>query len=287
MKSTGLLPFNEMQHHLVMSLAGDHLILELVSVETVGLAGALRGLFQRHLSGEGNRSPIARVEVSGKIAAGTLAPILGQALSGLQSLHAEPLAGMPLEVQLGLDHARIGLVDLSGVMPNALSAKQCQTYAHAWVAQMLHLDPSATVIRWELLEHSRKLLVSCVDRQVVDSVTEFSLQTGLRFSSCRPAVLSVLNRYQARNESALDRTLVWIEASAGGGRSPKIQLLRQQGRHLAALWRGWVPEARPGGGKDEALDEAVGRFQRVNTAGSAAAIEHLAWPVPAAAGILT
>jgi hypothetical protein len=270
-----------MQHKLVLSLAGDHLVLELVRTDTIGLGQVLRSLIQRRAGLNLNRSSVARVHMAGPMPASNPLPLLGQALSDLQAQHADALAGTPLDVQLGLDHARIGLVDLSGVALSSLTAKNCDTYAHAWVEQMLHLHPSTAVIRWELLEQSQKLLVSCVGRIVIDALTEFSSNSGLRFSSCRPAVLSLLDCYQAlgvRTDSVPARDLAWTEATADGGRSSKVQLLRLQGRHLSALWRGWVPAVPSRDGNDLALDEAIGRFQRVNLSASGAAAERVIWP---------
>lgn len=277
-----------MRHKLVLSLTGDRLILELVSSETAGLGPVLRGLFQRGMPVGGNWSPVARVDLVVQAVVGNLLPSLGQALSELQAQHGGTLAGMPLEVQLGLDHAQIGLVDLSGVSPGALAAKNCDAYAHAWVAQMLHMDPSTALIRWELFEHAQKLLVSCVGRHVVDVLTDFSAHSDLRFSSCRPAVLSALVSYRTRDvraEPLLARDLAWTEVRADGRRSSKVQLVRLQGRHLSALWRGWVPQTLSN--EDVALDGAIGRFQRINSPESDVPVERIVWPAPAATGTLS
>lgn len=267
-------------------MTGDHLVLELVRSETAWLGQALRGMLLRRLPLDGTASVVAQVDVTGHTLPDRVFPLLGRAFSELQLQYGEALRGVPLDVQLGLDHARIGLVDLSGVSRDAQTTGNCDTYAHAWVAQMLHLDASAALIRWQLLDQSRKLLVSCVARQIVATLTDFCVQYGLRFSSCRPAVLAALDRLHARDarpDPLLVRDVAWTEAAADGGRSGKVQLLRLQGRQLSALWRGWVPPSEARGSKDISLDEAIGRFQRVNSPGSLAAVECVVWPIAAVA----
>lgn len=273
---------------LVLSLTGDRLILELVRPEHAGFGQVLGGLLGRRPTHEASRTPIARVVLVGPMDAGNVVASLGRALADLQALHGKALKGMPMDVQLGLDHARIGLVDLSGVSPAALTAGNCDAYAQAWVAQMLHLDASTPIVRWALHELPQKLLVSCVGRQIVDALANSCAQSGLKFSSCRPAMLSALKRQtrDPRAEPAADLTLVWTEVDAQGGRSGGVQFLRWHNKHLSALWRGWVPRSPSEGGNDLALEEAITRFERANPARSGGSVDRVVWPSPAAAGTL-
>lgn len=275
-----------MAQKLVLSLGGDHLTLELMEPDASGLGPMLRGLFRRPARFSAERSPVARVLLAGSMAAGDLAGNLVQALSDLQRRHGLPLKGTPLDVQLGLDHSRIGLMDLSAVSPASLGAGNCDAYARAWAAQMLHLDPSTAVIRWELLEGPRKLLVSCVPRRTVDLLGEFCERSGLDFSGCRPAVLCALDRERPdrRPDAAADRTLAWTEENAAGGRSSKVQLLRFQGFELVALWRGWVPMTSAEDGADRALNDAIARFDRISSPAPGAGVVRFVWPFPAPTG---
>lgn len=277
-----------MAHRLAVSLTGDHLILELTGADAHGSGSVLRRLFGRPALARARKPPLARVVLQGSMTGGELDGSLIRAVSDLQRLHGTALHGMALDVQLGLDHSRIGLVDLSGVSPASLSAGNCDAYARAWAAQMLHLNPLTSVIRWELLERSRKLLISCVSRTTVAILDAFCARSGLDFSGCRPAVLGAVDRARLGRrpeaDAAAGRTVAWTEENADGSRSCTVQLLRFQGLELAALWRGWVPATAAAGGHDRALEDAIARFDRINPAASGAAVDRLVWPAPAPVG---
>lgn len=283
-KLTGSPPFSEMQHRILLSLTGDQTVLELAAEASgAGVLERVRSLLAHRVRRESGLPTIKRVELATTQSIEALFPRLSAGLSQLQSMHAQPLAGARLEVKLGMDYAHIGLAPLAGVSSVLLTPKHCDAYAHAWVRQMLHLDPVRCVIRWELLEQSKQLLVSCVNREVVQALTEFCQQNGLRFAHCQPAVLSALRgAHVTRDDSGAtsDKTMAWIETGRLSARSSKLQLLQFKGKSLAGTWRGWVPASTQPAGEDRALEEAILRFQRGGLAPPGTTVQRMSWPSP-------
>jgi hypothetical protein len=171
-------------------------------------------------------------------------------------------------------------MELQDVVATALPAATREAYAQAWVMQMLHLNPATQIIRSQSLADAHKMLISCVDRTVFDALQTFSQRHGLRFASCRPAVLSALTGPRGagnQSENALAAlTVVWTEPGAETARGNCIQLLRFKDRQLTASWRGWAPLVTEG--PDAALEGALKRFQARHAADTGDVVKHLHWP---------
>jgi hypothetical protein len=210
-----------------------------------------------------------------------------QAMSELKATYSGRLSGLDLEVQLGLDHARIGLMVLQDVAATALSSDTREAYAQAWVKQMFHLEPQTQVTRWQVLADPHKLLISCVDRRVFEALTDFAREHGLRFVSCRPAVLSTIAAQQGTGKAGQMVTVVWTEAATADARSSSVQLLRFDGAQLSCAWRGWVPPAPVSDGGDETLEGAIRRFQGHTRAGDGDTVTHVHWPSAAPGAVHT
>ncbi len=257
-----------MRSKLVLSLASAQLRVEAQSLAPRGMQGLLRSLVP-------GRKPlpapdfIARIVLNEQVKGHTLPELLEQALSELQATHGALGTAPELEVQLGLDHAHIGLMVLEDMKGSALSSEARKTYAQAWVRRMLHRDPQTQVIRWQVLADARKLLISCVSRDVFDVLQQFCVRHGLRFASCRPAVLSTFG--EGAGKAAAARTVVWTEAANGAPRAHSIQLLRIERGQLSAAWRGWVPG-------ENAAEGAIRRFQAHSGVPTGEIATHVHWP---------
>jgi hypothetical protein len=261
-----------MKPKLALSLASNRLVLELVRPTP----GPLRRQLAALLPGRGAptkaelRLSLAKVAFAGELGIAQLNSRLELAIAELHVKHADPLAGLHLEVQLGLEHAHIGLTELQDVVATSLPASTREAYAQAWVTQMLHLDPATQIIRSQSLADAHKMLISCVDRAVFDVLQAFSQRHGLRFASCRPAVLSLLTGPRGagnQSENALAAlTVVWTEPGTETARGNCIQL----------LWRGWAPLVTEG--PDAALEGALQRFQARHAAETGDVVKHLHWP---------
>jgi hypothetical protein len=257
-----------------MSLSNAHLRVD--ALRPAAGAGLWRSVFRRATIADDLACQVELPMAGGRDA---LPALLDLAAARLRSRLASDLRGLPLEVQLGLEHAHFGLLALEDGGAGAPRAAMRDTYAQAWVRQMLHLDPAAQVVRWQVSPDGRKLLISCVDRQVFDALQAFSDAQGLRFVSCRPAVLSAVSavRAPAAAGDARGLTVVWTEAGRHAARFGSVQLLRFEQGLLSATWRGWVPAAACAGLEpDEALAAAVRRFgARAATPGIT---QHVHWP---------
>lgn len=274
-----------MKLKLALSLTGGHLVLELQRPATAGgVPGLLRSLLPvgRSRSGSAPHEVAARVELAASISHEMLRSRIEQALSEVRATYSGSLGGLDLEVQLGLDHAQIGVMVLEAISATSLASSTCEAYTRAWVQQMLHLDPETQVIRWQILADARKLLISCIDRHVFDALNDASLQHGLRFVSCRPAVLSAVSeaRKVAEDDLAARRalTIAWTEAAAGASRSSSVQLLRFEGKQVSSSWRGWLPSPSRTDVSDNTLEGAIRRFQAQNLAEAGEAVKRLHWP---------
>ncbi len=276
-----------MTHKLVLTLTGEHLALEVLKSAPAhrfhGLLGQL-ARFRQPAPAPLPSERVARVDVSESMTAASLPAVLESALISLKTMYAPSVNGLNLEVHLGLSHTRLGLLFLADANTSSVTASVGDAYTKAWVGQMWNVDPATQVIRWQVLGNKQKLLISCVDRQVFDGLDAFSRQHGLRFASCKPALLTALNNHEqqieASNTSTMGAaTLVWTEASSTARRSGLVQLLRYEGAQLQALWRGWLTPPESMEGPDDALEGAIRRFMACHQARPGDFLRHQHWPV--------
>lgn len=166
------------------------------------------------------------------------------------------LQGASLEVELGMAHARVGLMHLADGTAARLDRKTLDSYVEGWMQQVLHLQPSEQVTRWQVLRDPRHVLASFVDKRVYLDLLAFSDEQGMVFRSCIPAVLRPVRAARAAGAG----TVMWTEGS-GAARDGSVQLLRLEQGQLRASWRGWVPPSPAPDGTDPALDAALRRFR--------------------------
>ncbi|MBA2673400.1 hypothetical protein [Ramlibacter sp.] len=262
-----------MKNRLAMALSSAHLRAEVLRPEKRGMRGVLRSLLG---GGQTAYTPVAHIEVPMAAQQAALSTLLEQAAAKLKTRHVPGLGGLRLEVQLGLEHAHLGLMVLQDGDAKSLPASARESYAQAWVRQMLHIAPETQVIRWQVSPDGRQLLVSCVDRNVFAALEEFAGKHGLRFASCRPAVLSAA---AAGRNTGDPITVVWTEAGRDAQRLGSVQLLRFSHGQLTGSWRGWIPVV-PGGAQndDAALEAAIRRFRAGEAAPHPDAVQRIHWP---------
>jgi hypothetical protein len=186
-----------------------------------------------------------------------------------------PFSRADVQAQLGFDHARVAVmtVDRPGGLGSLPVAKQ-ESFVQAWATDMLHVVPHEHVVRWRMLADTRKVLVSCVRREIVDDLGFACKEAGARLTSCRPAVLSVMESVRALPSAPI--TVVWTEGFAQAARHNAVQLLRFRARQLQRCWRGWLPA-------DADIDTTVARFDASDETSAAGARLNIHWPAAAAA----
>lgn len=264
-----------MRPQLLLALAGDQLALTLSQpAQPRGWGARLRTLLgTRWLPAQTTPArPATTTRLAVKLPAGPLAETLEPAWSALQKQHAQTPQGLDLSVQLGLAHARLGLLQLAEESGAPTKAAVIDSYAKAWIQQMWGVDPATQIIRWDRVEDSCGILLSCIDRAVFDELQAFCRRHGLRFVSCKPAVLNALEsphpptgkKHKAATESAGETTIVWTEPSSSARRASLVQLLHCTGSQPRALWRGWLPAPTSNDEPDEALHGAIRRFAAVS-----------------------
>lgn len=277
-----------MKQTLVLTLTGEQVTLEVVKPAAApGLRG-FRGAFLRLrklASPSTTLERVACVEHLAQITSDSLPSALEQVWTLLRNTYSASVDGSGFEVHVGLAHARLGLLVLADTGAKPLTASALDAYAKAWVRQMWDIDPTTQIIKWQALEDKNKLLISCVDRQVFDGLAAFSHRHSLQFVSCKPALLTALKTYNdekktARSNAAITgaTTLVWTEASSLATRSSVVQLLRYEGAHLQALWRGWLTPPIAPDGPDDVLDGAIRRFLASNNAQPGDTLRRHHWP---------
>lgn len=251
-----------MRDQLSLALTGEILTLTLSQAERPrGWLARLRSLLDR-APGQAHTS---RARSADKLvvtrSVGQLSATLEEAWASLNKQGTPYDSALDFSVQLGLAHARLGLLHLSeegGVpaKPAALDA-----YVQAWVRQMWGMDPAAQIIRWDRLEHGGGILISCIDRSVYVELETFARGHGLRFVSCKPAVLSALDLSAPTGENdAASSVIAWTEPSTAARRAPLVQLLHCHGSQPKALWRGWLPAPEANDESDNDLHGALHRF---------------------------
>jgi hypothetical protein len=273
-----------MKPRLALSLGSAHLTAELIRPAK---GRGVRSLFGTIL-GQGRPSAsqgeqiAARIDLTCAITADLLPAAIEQALGEMKAEGHAAIRGIELVVQLGLAHAWIGLMVLKEMSATALTSSAHEAFTQAWVSQMLHLDPETQIIRSQILSDARTLLISCVDRNIFQSLQESALEHKLRFTSCRPAVMSAIASRKIEvvkkgRAAGTDATVVWMEAGLGDSRVSTVQLLHFRGNQLHSTWRGWVPPAAPIQAHDVALEGAVRRFQIHNSTHPGDALTRLIW----------
>jgi len=269
---------------LALSLTGTRLALEVLRPTAGrGVLGLMRLLMSDgNAASDGAHEVLARIEQALPSGQNAPRPMIEQALSDLKATYSGSLHGLNLEVRLGLDHAQIGVMVLEGVSATSLASSTCDVYTRAWVKQMLHLDPETQVIRWQILVDPHKLLVSCIEQRVFEALNDACQQHGLRFVSCRPAVLSALSD----PTTAQGLTIAWTEAIAGAARSNVVQLMRFERKQVSSTWRGWLPSPSGSDDLDNELEGAIRRFQAHHAAAAGEAVNRLRSGEPSYAGRL-
>jgi hypothetical protein len=185
-----------------------------------------------------------------------------------------PFQKSDIEAQLGFDHARVAVmtVDRPGGLTSLPAAKQA-SFVQAWATDMLRVTPDEQVIRWRALADPRKVLVSCVRRQIVEDLELACKDTGVQLASCRPAVMAAMESVKVVSSKHV--TIVWTEGPPTAQRHSAVQLLRFHDERLQRSWRGWVPS-------DEDIDAVVTRFDASEEVTPAARV-NLHWPTAASA----
>lgn len=246
-----------MRDQLFLALTGDTLTLQWVQAQRS--QGWLARLRRRAASPAASMQPRASHTISLPI--GQLSATLEQAGISLKQLVPQDLHGADLSVQLGLAHTRLGLLHQAqendiGTKPSAIDG-----YVQAWIRQMWGVDPATQIVRWDRMENGHDLLISCIDRSVYVELEAYTQRHGLRFVSCKPAVLNVLESSgPAADHHNTPRTLIWTEPSTTVRRAPLVQLLHCTGTQPSALWRGWVPAPEHTDAPDPILLGAIRRF---------------------------
>lgn len=277
-----------MRPQLLLALAGDQLALTLRQpAQPRGWGARLRTLLPaRRLPVQATAArPATTTQLTVELPAGRLAETLEPAWSALQKQHAQTLQGVNLSVQLGLAHARLGLLQLPQEGDAPSKAAVIDGFARAWIQQMWGMDPATQIIRWDWVGDSSDILLSCIDRAVFDELQAICRRHGLRFVSCKPAVLNALDsphaptgkRHIAATESAAETTLVWTEPSSSARRASLVQLLHCTGSQPKALWRGWLPAPSSSDEPDEALHGAIRRFTAASRLPANTPLEFMHW----------
>lgn len=280
-----------MKRTLVLTLTGEQVTLEVLKPAAAPRLRGFRGAFlrlRRLASPRTTLERVARVEHFAQITPDSLPSALEHVwalLRNTYSTHSASAGGSGFEVHLGLAHTRLGLLFLANTGAKSLTSNALDAYTKAWVRQMWDIDPTTQVITWQALDDKKRLLISCVDRQVFDGLTAFSHQHKLQFVSCKPALLTALRKYDGEQKTAASNvsetgatTLVWTEASSIATRSSVVQLLRYEGAHLQALWRGWLTPPIAADDPDDVLDGAIRRFLVSNNAQPGDTLRHHHWP---------
>lgn len=186
---------------------------------------------------------------------------LDDAWTALKQQYPHDFQAPDLIVQLGLAHAHLGLMHLAEKSRVSAYPAAIDAYVQAWIRQMWGMDPANQIIRWDRAENDGDILISCIDRSVYVELENFARRHGLRFVSCKPAVLSALDlSTQSGEHGASSNMIAWTEPSVTARRSPLVQLLHCQGSQPKALWRGWLPAPDTIDESDSALQGALRRF---------------------------
>lgn len=256
-----------MRSQLSLALTGETLTLRLSPAERPsGWLARLRYL-ARWRTNRHPRHPVHKAaDQVLSLPLGQLGETLEQAWAALHKWAPQDLDALDLSVQLGLAYTRLGLLHLPAESGTESRSTVIDGYVQAWIRQMWGVDPAAQILRWDRVEGGNDILISCIDRPVFVELEAFAQRHGLRFVSCKPAVLNALDlsNPSAENE-ATSRTLVWTEPSATAQRASQVQMLHCVGAQPRALWRGWIPAPEGADTPDDALQGAIRRFSAMSS----------------------
>ncbi|NML43481.1 hypothetical protein HHL11_06950 [Ramlibacter sp. G-1-2-2] len=166
---------------------------------------------------------------------GELQAALDRALVGVGLAEARSQAGAKLEVALGFQHSRVAVMTLAGLRETEANLSRA---VEAWAQTRLNLNPHEHVLRWERLPRGGRYLVSCVRRDGLNHLREFTTQRRMQLASVRPAVLEALDAVNGpHRKDRLRRDLVWTEGEAPGS-TAVAQVFAFAGGSLQCDWRG-------------------------------------------------
>jgi hypothetical protein len=246
-----------MRDQLLLGISGDTLSLHWVQAQRP--QGWLSRISRRALRMAPTKPLHHAVSLPLSLSLGQLGDKLDQAWTSLQKQIPPGSRRADLSVQLGLAHARLGLLHLNQDSSMGAESAIVNGYVLAWIRQMWGVDPATQIVRWERMENGRDVLISSIDRSIYAELEEFARRHVLRFVSCKPALLDALESRPAPMSDA-PYILVWTEPSATAPRSPLVQLLQCTGPQARTLWRGWLPVSEHGEAPDKALQGAIRRF---------------------------
>lgn len=248
-----------MRDQLFLGISGDTLSMHWVQVQQ---PQSWLSRLSRRGSPMATATPLHQaVSLTVTLSIGQLGDKLDQAWTSLQRQITQGSRRTDLSVQLGLAHARLGLMHLNQDSSMGAESAAMNGFVLAWIRQMWDVDPATQIVRWERMESGRDVLISSIDRSVYTELEDFAKRHTLRFISCKPALLDALESRPASTSSRdAPYILVWTEPSATAPRSPLVQLLQCTGPQARTLWRGWLPISEHAEAPDTALQGAIRRF---------------------------
>lgn len=262
-----------MSLRLVASVSASHVHLQLRAAGHSGLSAWLPSFIRGARRRPAPETPATmNARAAFDPSPGSLSLALQGALAQLREAAGLSEERVRLEAQLGLAHAAFGFLRLGDTDARTLPFEIQQTYVHAWIRGVLHLDPSAQLVRWQVQVAGKSLLVSCVSRNTFETLQAFCSDHRMTFASCLPAALDFA-RAQRNRDAA---TIVWTEGLEGA-REGRVQMLRFDDRGLCATWRGWIPPS-PHGGSEEEVRAAARRFEACHGGEGTGPHIHLCWP---------
>lgn len=263
---------------LHLFIASDHVRLDLLQrVRSTGLRMAGQQCLAYFLGKDrGYFKVVGTQTVTGAVDATTLSATVQQALRNLARSSGRPLAGSALEVELGPQHARVGLLEIDATNATRLAPADLQTYAHAWVTHSWGLDPAAHVVRCNPLKNGRQNLLVCVDQFIPEQLSQLCLQQQLKFIDCKPALVVALSRLPAPTENSVT---VLVENSPGGVRSRIAQFVVMDPHGPLSISRIWMGASDPAQ-QDTEIAQWTHRLCAQHHIQRSFHVDQHAWPSP-------
>jgi hypothetical protein len=199
---------------------------------------------------------------------------------GLQSLRDQRKVAegaVDLHLELGFSSCRLALLDHpSDALPYRPDGSDPMVLG--WLNAQFGEKPGSRIVRCVTQKAGTSTLVSSVRRNVVHEVSEACKQNRYRFRSCRPAILSELERQGYGTASRDARAIVYYEPALAAPRNPVVQMMFVERGQIAASWRAWIPPAASCTlGQEPAIVGAVERFRRSCSLPVGTPIEHVMW----------
>jgi hypothetical protein len=162
---------------------------------------------------------------------------LEQLITTVQRKSHIAMQGATLEVEVGSKHARVGLLELDALPSVRITTEELNAYAKTWVAHTWAWDPEDYIIRCTPASNTGSYLLICVEKSLVEQLTELCQRLRMHFADCKPALVA---RLAALPKPTHHSMALCVERRLDGSRAAVSQVVALNAQGLMSISNVWA-----------------------------------------------